>query len=101
MTSLIVFANDLAKYFVLSENKKKAATHMIYEISSRMDANYNHLNDADKKLILHVIEEFINGNLQFMLNPGEMIVRKRKDLDEFLAVKKYILDHLLIKHLNR
>jgi hypothetical protein len=95
MTSLIDFANDLAKYFVLSSNKKKAAIHIVYEINTRKDAEFKFLNNEDKKFILNLIEEFICGNMRFNLKPGEMIIRKQKDYDEFLVMKKYILDHLL------
>jgi hypothetical protein len=95
MTSLIDFANDLAKYFVLSQNKKKAAIHIIYEINTRKDADFQFLGNDDKKFILNLVEEYICGNMRFNLKPGEMVLRKQKDHDEFLVMKKYILDHLL------
>jgi hypothetical protein len=96
MNSLIIFANDLAKHFVLSHNKKEAATHIIYELNSRIDAeSYKHLNDTDKKFVLRLVEDIISGNMQFSLKPGEMIVRKLNDYNEFLTLKKFILSHLV------
>lgn len=97
MQTLFVFANDLAKYFVLSKNKKVAAMHIVYEINSRIDSNMKHLTEDDKRIILHLIEDFISGNQQFILKPGEMIITKQKDHDEFIAFKKYINDHVLMK----
>ena len=97
MHTLFVFANDLAKYFVLSKNKKVAATHIVYEINSRIDVNMEHLTEEDKRIILNLIEDFISGKQQFILKAGKMIIRKQKDHDEFIAFKKYIYDHVLVK----
>lgn len=97
MSSLITFANDLAKYFESTADKKQAVAHIIYEINSRKDGYCNSLTDEDKKFVLHLVEEFICGNLPFNLKPGEMVVRKRGDYDAFLEMKKYILKSLLAK----
>jgi hypothetical protein len=96
MNSLIIFANDLAKHFVLARNKKAAAAHIVYELNSRIDVESNkHLNETDKKFVLRLVEDIINGHMQFSLKPGEMIVRKQADYKEFIILKKFILSHLI------
>ena len=100
MPSVFTFANDLAKYFESSPDKKEAATHIIYEINSHKDSYFRSLNDEDKKFIVQLIERFICGDLQFNLKPGEMIARKKGDYDKFLEMKKYILKNLLNTQLN-
>lgn len=97
MSTLFDFANDLAKYFILSKNKQVAATHIVYEINSRIDTNMKHLSEDDKRIILHLIEDFISGKQQFILKAGEMIIRKQEEYNEFIAFRKYIHDHVLIK----
>ena len=71
--------------------------HIVYEINSRIDSDMKHLTEDDKRIILHLMEDFISGGQQFILKPGEMIITKQKDHDEFIAFKKYINDHVLMK----
>lgn len=40
------------------------------------------------------MENYIKGNLQFVLKPNEMIVRNQDDCYAFLEMKAYILRHL-------
>ena|SRR5437764_6785899 len=96
MATFIQFANDLAKYFVRTRNKKQAATHIIYEINSHIDPESKQLpSDADKILVVQFIEEFISGKLRFQLKKGEMIATKAKDYDLFLEMKEYILRQIV------
>jgi hypothetical protein len=94
MNGLIVFANDLAKFFVLSDDKKEAATHIIFELNTRVYACLNYLSEEDKKFIIELMEDYIKGKLQFALKPGETIDRDQDDYDAFLKMKEYILQHL-------
>jgi len=101
MTSLIAFANELAKYFVSSPDSKKAATHIVYELNTHRDDYFKLLSYEEKKFVVQLMDRFISGDLLFNLRPGEMILRKRGDHDKFLEVKKYILKNLPDKQFNR
>lgn len=100
MTSLIAFANDLAKYFVSSHDNKKAATHIIYELNTHRDDYFKLLSHEEKKIVVQLMDRFISGDLLFNLKSGEMIIRKKGDHDKFLEVKKHILKNLADKQFN-
>jgi hypothetical protein len=97
MNGLIVFANDLVKVFVLSDDKKEAAAHILFELNTRVYAGLNHLTEEDKKYVLELMEDYIKGKLQLTLKLGEIIVRKEDDYNAFLELKEYILKHLAIE----
>ena len=94
MKGLIVFANHLAKVFVLSHDKKEAAAHILFELNTRVYAGLNTLSEDDKKFIMELMEEYIKGNLQFVSKPGEVINGNQDDYNAFLEMKAYILKHL-------
>jgi len=94
MKGLIVFANDLAKFFVLSHDKKEATAHILFELNTRVYAGLNPLNEEDKKFVIELMEDYIKGKLKFSLKPGEMIDRNQNDYDAFLEMKAYILGYL-------
>jgi|GEM_PF-1875232 hypothetical protein len=100
MPSLIAFANELAKYFVSSNDNKKAATHVIYELNTHRDDYFKLLSYEEKKIVVQLMDRFISGDLLFNLRSGEMIIRKQEDHDKFLEVKKYILKSLRDKQFN-
>src|SRR5215831_3834694 len=94
MKGLIVLANDLAKSFVLSHDKKEAAAHILFELNTRVYAGLNHLSEEYKKFILELMEDYIKGNFQFVSKPGEMIDSNQDNYKVFLEMKAQILKHL-------
>ena len=94
MKGLIVFANDLAQFFVLSHDKKGASAHILLELNTRVYAGLNPLSEEDKKFVIELMDDYIKGNLQLVSKPGEMINWSQDDYTAFVDMKEYIIKQL-------
>jgi hypothetical protein len=98
MSTLIAIANQIAKSFLNTRNKKHAANHIIYEVSSLVYLESKHpLEYSEKAAIIQLIDEFISGKRSFQLKKGEFIITQPRDSRMFLQRKEYILNHVNIR----
>jgi len=88
-------AQDLAKLFVRTNDKVKAAIAIIDRINSLTFENGRPLDNADKELILKLIGEFLSGSRLFKYRDGGVIIApKAHDNAAYLDLIEYILSQV-------
>lgn len=95
MASYTKIANDLAKCYVQSKNKRYALNQMIFEINYLSDPKSKEpLDYGAKAAILKIIHELLSGQRVFELNEDEEIIPEFKDITIFFQCQQAILQQL-------
>ena len=95
MATVIEIANDLAKSFVVSENKKFAARRMVIEISSLAYTDSKKPIEFDVKAsIIQLIFELISGQRPFLEKDGKIFQTTPKDGFLFSGIMQHLLKRL-------
>jgi hypothetical protein len=99
MPSAIQYAQQLAKVFIKTKNKKTAANHIIYQINSLIYADSKQpVESAVKIEIIQLINELLAGKRSLELLSGEIISAQTTDCSAFLLVTNYILKEIISFH---
>lgn len=96
MATFIEIANNLAKDFVTSSDKRAAARRMISEINGLVySESQKPLLYSDKKRIVQYIGEFISRERPFQYRDGgRVVISEAKDNTQYLDMVDYILNEL-------
>src|SRR6266487_6439267 len=93
--NLHTLANELAKSFVQSKNKKQAAKHIVSQLNSFRYSESQKLYDYDKKLmIVKLIYEIIYDLKSSQSMHDELVVAELNDKVFFIECVDFILRRL-------
>ena len=102
MASYVEIANELAKSYVQSKNKRYALNQMIFELNYLSDPQSKEpLEYQAKAIILKHIHELLSGQRTFKLREGEEIIPEFKDITIFFACKQAIIKELKVSNKQR
>ena len=95
MATVIEIANDLAKSFVLSQNKKFAVRQIVIEINCLAYSDSKKSIEFEvKATIVQLIFELISGQRDFLLKEGEAFMTTAKDGFLFSGIMQHLLKKL-------
>jgi|GEM_PF-3049436 len=102
MASYSEIANELAKSYVQSKDKKYAINQMVFEINYLADPISKEPLEYDEKAsILKLIHELLSGQRTFILKEGEEIFPEFKDITIFFEHKNTIMQQLKLSNKQR